>query len=217
LADAGGGTGPRVTPAAPGPSSSPEDGIENVIHYLRFVFDGTNPGAAAEPQSLTALLLKDGRVFESEPRAPAEFDPLTRPPGSPGTGRWQRDGEAYALAFGDGTQGTAVAAAAKTAPAPAALSFSGTYAAIGGPARDVLPDRITFFDDGSLMLAGGEGGLRSARYRISERTIAIGDGDGPRHAFLFGYQGARDRPDLLIIADRVYERVEMPIPEVPAP
>lgn len=200
----------------PAPARLSDESIENVIHFLRFVFDGSNPGAAAEPKAITALLLKDGRVFESEPSAPSAFDPSTRSPGSAGTGRWQRDGEAYALSFSDGTQGTAVAKAAKTIPAPAALPLNGTYVATGGPAGSTLPERLRFFDDGSLLLIAAGAPARTGHYRIAKRTIEIGDGTGAHHAYLFGLQGEIARPDVLIVANRIYEREDLAAPLRPA-
>lgn len=196
------------TSAPPVPwSANPDDRVENVIYYLRYTFDGGG-SVAPEPQSVTALLLKDGRVFENEPAAPAVFDSAKRPIGSPGTGRWQRDGEAYALAFADGTQGTAVAAAAKTFAAPAAMSLTGTYAAAGGSSTEPLPDRLTFFDDGSLTLAGNDATSRSARYRIGQRTFTIDDGTAAPRSLIFGFQGDRNAPALLIIGAQVYERAD---------
>ncbi len=200
--------GPAVPPLpAVEDPAVPDDSVENVIHFLRFSFDGGKPEAAGEPVSLTALLLKDGRVFESEARAPADFDPDTRPPGSPGTGRWQRDGEAYAVAFGDGTQGTAVAGPAKTVAAPAALTLSGRYLAIGGTASDVLADAIEFYSDGSLLLKGG-GRVASGNYEIGMRTARVSIAGQPQRAFVFGMQGDASAPALLIIGNRVYERAE---------
>lgn len=195
------------TPQLPLASAAkPDDEVENVIYFLRFAFDGAHPAAAtAEPLATTALLLKDGRVFESEPRAPATFDPASRPPGSAGTGRWQRDGEAYALAFSDGTQGTAVAGAARTFPAPAAMAVIGTYRAIGGPAGDLLPDEIDFYRDGSLLLKEPDR-VRSGTYSLSQRTARIAtDGQSPAE-FLFGFRGDMDAPELLILGQRIYER-----------
>ena len=184
---------------------SPDEEVENVIYFLRYAFDGANPSAAAEPIATTALLLKDGRVFEGESRAPAEFDPASRPPGSAGTGRWQRDGEAYALAFSDGTQGTAVAGAAKTFPAPAAMAFSGTYRAIGGPAADLLPDQIDFYPDGSLLLKSQDRVL-SGSYEIALRSVRMAADGQSTALFLFGFRGKLEEPALLILGNRIYER-----------
>lgn len=184
---------------------SPDEQVENVIYFLRYAFDGANPAAAGEPAATTALLLKDGRVFEGEARAPAAFDPDSRPPGSAGTGRWQRDGEAYALAFSDGTQGTAVAGAAKTFPAPAAMAFAGSYRAIGGPATDLLPEQIDFYPDGSLLLKAPNRVLGGS-YEITQRTIRLA-ADGQRTTqFLFGFRGELEEPVLLILGNRIYER-----------
>jgi hypothetical protein len=184
---------------------SPDEQVENVIFFLRYAFDGANPAAAGEPAATTALLLKDGRVFEGEPSAPSEFDPSRRPPGSAGTGRWQRDGEAYALAFSDGTQGTAVAGAAKTFPAPAAMAFAGTYRAIGGPPNDLLPDQIDFYPDGSLLLKSKDRVLGGS-YEITQRSVRMA-ADGQRTMrFLFGYRGELEEPELLILGSRIYER-----------
>ncbi len=186
---------------------SPDEQVENVIYFLRYAFDGANPAAAGEPAATTALLLKDGRVFEGESRAPAAFDPASRPPGSAGTGRWQRDGEAYALAFSDGTQGTAVAGPAKTFPAPAAMAFAGTYRAIGGPATDLLPDQIDFYPDGSLLLKSPDRVLGGS-YEITQRTVRLA-ADGQRTTqFLFGFRGDLEEPELLILGNRIYERTE---------
>jgi hypothetical protein len=185
------------------PPAEPAVEVENLIHFLRFAFDGS--GGMSEPQAITALLLKDGRVFESEARAPSEFDPASRPPGSPGTGRWQRDGEAYALAFADGTQGTAVAAAAKTLAAPAAMTFAGRYTAIGGPSSDLLTKTIEFFPDGSLLLKG-DGKSSIGAYAIAQRTIRLALPGASETAFVFGYRGEPDEPELLILGNRIYER-----------
>ncbi len=200
--DAGNGAPPAGADAA---LAHPDDDVENVIQYLRFAFDATKPGEPAEPMAVTALLMKDGRVFEGEMSAPAAFDPASRPPGSPGTGRWQRDGEAYALAFSDGTQGTAVAAAAKTLAAPAALTFAGGYRAIGGPVSEDLPDRLSFYPDGSLLLRS-EGRTLSGTYAISQRTIRLAEGGKPERSYLFGLRGDLERPDLLVVGNRIYER-----------
>lgn len=188
-----------------GTSPKPDETVENVIYFLRYAFDGANPGAAGEPAATTALLLKDGRVFEGEARAPGEFDPASRPPGSAGTGRWQRDGEAYALAFSDGTQGTAVAGAAKTSPAPAAMAFAGAYRAIGGPAADLLPDQIDFYPDGSLLLKAQDSVL-SGSYEIAQRTIRITAEGQPHRPIVFGFRGELEAPELLILGNRIYER-----------
>jgi hypothetical protein len=198
------GDAPAATPDAPPPAAS-EVEVENLIHFLRFAFDGS--GGMSEPRAITALLLKDGRVFESEARAPAEFDPSSRPPGSAGTGRWQRDGEAYALAFADGTQGTAVAAAAKTLAAPAAMTFAGRYTAIGGPPSDLLTTTMEFFPDGSLLLKD-DGKSSSGAYAIAERTIRVTAPGQAGTAFVFGYRGEADEPELLILGNRIYERSE---------
>lgn len=195
---------PSITPHI---EVNPDDRIENVIYFLRFAFEGANPAAAAEPVAKTAVLLKDGRVFEGEARAPTEFDPASRPPGSAGTGRWQRDGEAYALAFSDGTQGTAVAGAAKTFPAPAAMAFAGTYKAIGGAAADLLPDEIDFYPDGSLLLKE-KTRVRSGTYSIAQRSITVGVPGQSPSAFVFGFRGDADAPELLIVGNRIYERAE---------
>jgi hypothetical protein len=184
---------------------SPDEQVENVIYFLRYAFDGGNLAAAGEPTATTALLLKDGRVFEGESRAPAAFDPASRPPGSAGTGRWQRDGEAYALAFSDGTQGTAVAGAAKTFPAPAAMAFAGTYRAIGGPATDLLPDQIDFYPDGSLLLKSSDRVLGGS-YEITQRSIRMAADGQSTTQFLFGFRGDLEEPALLILGNRIYER-----------
>lgn len=198
------GDGP-ASDAADTKAADPDADVENVIQYLRFAFDATKPGEPAEPMAVTALLMKDGRVFEGEMSAPAAFNPASRPPGSPGTGRWQRDGEAYALAFADGTQGTAVAAAAKTLAAPAALTFAGGYRAIGGPVSEDLPDRLSFYPDGSLLLRS-EGRTLSGTYAISQRTIRLAEGGKPERSYLFGLRGDLERPDLLVVGNRIYER-----------
>ena len=194
-----------ISTAAPEvPSAArPDDMVENVIQYIRFVFDGTAPAAAGEPVSVTALLLTDGRVFEGEPRAPAAFDPATRPPGSAGTGRWQRDGEAYAMAFADGTQGTAVAASAKTLAAPASLLLSGTFTASGGERAHLLPDAIDFYPDGSLLLKS-DGTVLSGSYEIAGRTARITIPGREPGAFLFGYQGEVAAPSLIVLGNRIY-------------
>lgn len=184
-----------------------EDRIENVIQFLRYAFDAKNPSASAEPVPVTALLLKDGRVFEDVRNAPDDFDPATRPPGSAGTGRWQPDGEAYALAFADGTQGTAVAGAAKTFPAPASLLFTGTFRALSGKGAGVLTEEISFYLDGSLLLKS-EGSVRSGIYGISGRTARIKPENEPGEELLFGYRGEAEAPSLLILGSRIYERVE---------
>lgn len=204
--DAGNGAPPAGADAAP---ANPDDDVENVIQYLRFAFDATKPGAPAEPIAVTALLMKDGRVFEGEMSAPAAFDPASRPPGSPGTGRWQRDGEAYALAFADGTQGTAVAAAAKTLAAPGTLTFAGGYRAIGGPVSEDLPDRLSFYPDGSLLLRSAQR-THSGTYAISQRTIRLAEGGKSERSYLFGFRGDLERPDLLVVGNRIYEREDEP-------
>ncbi|MGE5266652.1 MAG: hypothetical protein ACM3L9_04715, partial [Deltaproteobacteria bacterium] len=192
-------TGPPAVPSA----GSPDDRVENVIQYIRFAFDGAAPAAAGEPVSVTALLLTDGRVFESEPRAPADFDPSTRPPGSAGTGRWQRDGEAYAMAFADGTQGTAVAASAKTLAAPASLLLSGTFTAAGGERAELLPDVIDFYPDGSMLLKDKDAVL-SGTYTITGRTARITVPGRDPGAFLFGYQGDMATPSIIVLGNRIY-------------
>jgi hypothetical protein len=201
------GTEPAANSASTAPPANPDDQIENIIFFLRFAFDGTNPSAAAEPNAVTALLLKDGRVFESEPSAPADFDAATRPPGSPGTGRWQRDGEAYALAFTDGTQGTAVAGAAKTIAAPASMLFNGRFLASGGPPAPWLTSTIEFYPDGSLLLKDESTSL-SGTYAISGRTISIAMPNMSPAAFAFGYRGDITAPTLLIVGNRIYERAD---------
>jgi hypothetical protein len=201
------GTEPASNAASAASPANPDEQIENVIFFLRFAFDGANPSAAAEPSAVTALLLKDGRVFESEARAPADFDPASRPPGSPGTGRWQRDGEAYALAFADGTQGTAVAGAAKTIAAPASMSFNGRFLATGGPPAEFLTSTIEFYPDGSLLLKDASTSLSGA-YAISGRTIRFTVPDKPPAAFAFGYRGEVTAPTLLIVGNRIYERAD---------
>jgi hypothetical protein len=201
------GSEPATNADAPASPVNPDELIENVIFFLRFTFDGANPSAAVEPSAVTALLLKDGRVFESEARAPADFDPASRPPGSPGTGRWQRDGEAYALAFADGTQGTAVAGAAKTIAAPASMSFNGRFLATGGPPAEFLTSTIEFYPDGSLLLKDESTSLSGA-YAISGRTIRFTVPDKPPAAFAFGYRGEVTAPTLLIVGNRIYERAD---------
>jgi hypothetical protein len=196
------GDASTAVPAVPS-AGSPDDKVENVIQYIRFAFDGAAPAAAGEPVSVTALLLTDGRVFESEPRAPADFDPGTRPPGSAGTGRWQRDGEAYAMAFADGTQGTAVAASAKTLAAPASLLLSGTYTASGGKRAELLPNLIEFYPDGSLLLKD-EDTVLSGTYEIAGRTARIAVPGREPGAFLFGYQGEMAAPSLIVLGNRIY-------------
>ncbi len=197
---------PASTPVTEGAPDA-DEAVENIIFFLRFAFDGANPSAAGDPSAVTALLLKDGRVFESEPRAPADFDPSTRPPGSPGTGRWQRDGEAYALAFADGTQGTAVAGAAKTIAAPASMTFNGKFLATGGPPSDLLTSTIEFYPDGSLLLKDDAKSF-SGTYAISGRTIRFAVPNIPPAAFAFGYRGDVSAPVLLIVGNRTYERAD---------
>jgi hypothetical protein len=190
--------------SALGDASRPDDKVENVIHYLRLSFDGSNPAAAGEPVTVTALLLTDGRVFESEARAPAVFDPSSRPPGSAGTGRWRRDGEAYALAFTDGTQGTAVSAAAKTLPAPASLLLSGTFTATGGEPAELLPATIEFYPDGSLLLKD-QGAALSGAYEITGRSARITVPGREPGAFLFGLRGELAAPVLIVLGNRLYQ------------
>ncbi len=185
------------------PPADPNSLVEDVIHYLRFTFDGSDPASAVDPKSITALLLSDGRVFENEARAPAAFDATTRPLGSPGAGRWQRDGEGYALAFGDDTQGTAVAKAAKTFAAAASMAFAGHYVGAGGAATADLPDHLSFYDDGSLKRSAAREGGDSARYTIAARTITLTGADGAATSYLFGFQGEREAPSLLIIGNRI--------------
>lgn len=201
------GTEPSASATASQAPIKPDDRIENIIYFLRFAFDGANPSAAGEPSAVTALLLKDGRVFESEGSAPVDFDPASRPPGSPGTGRWQRDGEAYALAFADGTQGTAVAAAAKTTPAAASMAFNGRFLAAGGPPSDLLTSIVEFYPDGSLLLKD-ETKTLSGSYAISGRTIRFTVPNAPAAAFAFGYRGDVSAPTLLIVGNRIYERAD---------
>lgn len=201
------GTEPSASATTAEAPINPDDRIENIIYFLRFAFDGANPSAAGEPSAVTALLLKDGRVFESEGSAPADFDPASRPPGSPGTGRWQRDGEAYALAFADGTQGTAVAAAAKTTPAAASMAFNGRFLAAGGPPSDLLKSIIEFYPDGSLLLKD-ETKTLSGTYAISGRTMRFTVPNTPTAAFAFGYRGDVSAPTLLIVGNRIYERAD---------
>ena len=188
-----------------GEASIADDKVENVIQYLRFPFDGSNPASAGEPVTVTALLLRDGRVFESEASAPGVFDPSSRPPGSAGTGRWRRDGEAYALAFTDGTQGTAVSAAAKTLAAPASLLLSGKFAAAGGEPAELLPDTIEFYPDGSLLLKD-QGEAFSGAYEITGRTARITVPGREPGTFLFGFRGELARPVLIVLGNRIYER-----------
>jgi hypothetical protein len=196
------GTGPASVSDG---GSNPDDKIENVIQYMRFPFDGSNPASAGEPVTVTALLLRDGRVFESEARGPTVFDPSSRPPGSAGTGRWRRDGEAYALAFTDGTQGTAVSAAAKTLPAPASLLLSGTFTATGGETAELLPATIEFYPDGSLLLKE-HGAALSGAYEITGRTARITVPGREPGAFLFGLRGELAAPVLIVLGNRIYER-----------
>ncbi len=201
------GTEPQGNAPGAAAATHPDDRIENLIYFLRFAFNGANPSATGEPSTVTALLLKDGRVFESEARAPAEFDPASRPPGSPGTGRWQRDGEAYALAFADGTQGTAVAAAAKTLPAAASMMFNGRFLATGGPHSVLLTSTIEFYPDGSFLLKDLTKTL-SGTYAISGRTIRFAVPNIAPAAFVFGYRGEVSAPTFVIIGDRTYERAD---------
>lgn len=194
------------------PPDNPDAHVENVIQYLGMSFDGT--GATSDPSApTTALLFDDGRVFRKETRAPSVFDPGTRPPGSEGVGRWEKDGEGYSIVWDDGAGGTAVSNAAKTFPAPASMSLDGRYVAAGASSSASLPGALTFHDDQSVMLdraaaTGSPGDLTSARYRISQRTIELLNADGSSAAHLFGFQGDQKKPDLLVIGDRLYERQE---------
>jgi hypothetical protein len=199
------GQDPASAPAASAPPTTPDDSVENVIFFLRYRFDGANPSVGGEPVTVTALLLKDGRVFENEARAPSEFDPATRPPGSPGVGRWQRDGEAYALAFADGTQGTAVAGAAKTLPATGTMSLTGRYTAIGSASfTTLLSETIEFYPDGSLLLKDQTKTL-SGTYSIYRRTMRVNVPGQPPSAMIFGFRGSTTSPSTLVIGNRLYE------------
>lgn len=186
----------------------PDETVENVIHYLRLVSDGSPKQEKRELKSFTALLLKDGRVFENEELAPSVFDPTKRPTGSAGTGRWQRDGEAYALAFSDGTEGTAVSVAAITSPAPPAMVLVGLFEETTPNPHPILPHRFNFFKDGSLILERPEQLPQSGHYKISLRSIEIDDGQGTRQSFIFGVHEPLENPELLVIGNKLYQRIE---------
>lgn len=200
-------------PKVPDPSPdsqplSPDERVENVIHYLRLVPAGEAEGSTKELKSFTALLLKDGRVFENEEKAPDIFDPTLRPAGSAGTGRWQRDGEAYALMFSDGTEGTAVSSAALTLPAPTAMVLRGEYKVTSEEESVTFSPRIIFFKDGSLLLKMDESTTSSGRYKIHQRSIEIEDGLGSRTALLFGVHEPTENPRFLIIGNKLYQKVD---------
>ncbi|MFM7084808.1 MAG: hypothetical protein ACKOW3_07385 [Hyphomicrobium sp.] len=195
-------------PIKPPTPPAPDETVENVIHYLRLVSEGVSSQEKRELKSFTALLLKDGRVFENEELAPSVFDPTKRPIGSAGTGRWQRDGEAYALAFSDGTEGTAVSIAAITSPAPPSMILIGLFEEKAAIPHSILPHRMNFFKDGSLIFERDERVPYSGRYKINSRSIEIEDGQGISQSFLFGVQEPLDKPQLLVIGNKVYQRVE---------
>lgn len=186
----------------------PDETVENVIHYLRIVSEGTAPQGNGELRTFTALLLKDGRVFENEELSPTVFDPAKRPLGSAGTGRWQRDGEAYALAFSDGTEGTAVSSAAVTFPAPPSMVLIGLFEEKTPIPHKILPHRLNFFKDGSLILERTDQIPQSGHYKINMRSIKIEDGQGTQHSFLFGAHEPLEKPQILVIGNKLYQRID---------
>ncbi len=196
------------------PSQDPDDRVQDVIHYLRLTLDAAPASRTTEPVGVTVLLLSDGRAFENEARAPADFDPATRPLGSPGAGRWRRDGEAYAVDFADGSQGIAVAKAAMTRPGEPGMTLKGAFrtalqtSSSGERQSAPLPETIEFFTDGSAKFAAASGApADSVRYRIIKRTISFNIA-GEQHAYVFGFSGEADNPSVLVIGNRVYERID---------
>ncbi len=195
---------------------NPDERIEAVIYYLRLNFDGQGSVGDAELAPITATLLKDGHAFEREASAPASLDPSKRPDGAGGVGRWEKDGEGYLLTFTDGESGTAVSSAAKTFAAPAAMTFDGTYIPSGGStAAGGWAGSLTFAADETLTIGVGTGtgggsaaSATQGRYKISQRTIEITAADGGTSSRIFGFQGDRDRPDVLLIGNRIYTRKE---------
>lgn len=195
--------------------ANPEERIEAVIYYLRLSFDNQGRVGDTELAPVTATLLKDGRAYEREASAPAAFDPAKRPDGGGGVGRWEKDGEGYSLTFTDGESGTAVSSAAKTYPAPSVMTLHGTYIPNGGTASGNWADRLTFAADETIAIGVGtepSGGAAASivqgRYRISQRTIEITPADGTMTSRIFGFQGDHERPEVLLIGDRVYTRQE---------
>ncbi|MDX2308277.1 MAG: hypothetical protein NW216_08575 [Hyphomicrobium sp.] len=181
-----------------------DESVENVIQYLRMVFSAGDPSAAPEPQTITALLLNDGRAFEAVREPAAAFKPETRPLGSPGVARWRRDGEGYLLTFPDGTQGTAVAKAALTSAAAAGQRIDGTYTTDVVPVAP-LSRTLHFNADGSLRI----GEATTGRYTLDARTLTLTPSGGDAVAYLFGWQGEEPKhPSRLIIGTNVYERAE---------
>lgn len=202
-----------ITPEAETPPElpkplQPDDTVENVIHYLRLVSDGSNTMGSKDVKSFTALLLKDGRFFENEELAPRIFDPAKRPIGSAGTGRWQRDGEAYALAFSDGTEGSAVSSAALTSPAPPSMILMGLFEETTFTPHQILPHRLNFFKDGSLILERPEQIPQSGHYKIGLRSIDIEYEQGTIQSFLLGVHQPLEKPQLLVIGSKLYQRIE---------
>jgi hypothetical protein len=95
--------------------------------------------------------------------------------------------------------------AAKTVAAPASLLLTGTFTASGGQPADLLPGEIAFFPDGSLLLKD-DGAVLSGTYEIAGRTARIAVPDHRPAAFLFGLQGDRAMPSLIVLGSRVYRR-----------
>jgi hypothetical protein len=85
------------------------------------------------------------------------------------------------------------------------MTFAGRYTAIGGPSSDLLTKTIEFFPDGSLLLKG-DGKSSSGAYAIDQRTIRLALPGASETAFVFGYRGEPDEPELLILGNRIYER-----------
>jgi hypothetical protein len=201
----------EVLPPLP---DDPEARIEGVIYYLEYDFDAGSDTAGPDLAPVTATLLSNGRLFEREPSAPAGFNPEKRADGSRGVGRWKKDGEGYALTFTDGGSGTAVSSAAKTFPAPAVMTLSGTYLPQGGgTATGNWTDGLTFKDDETVGISLGTDPAgtplppqTSRSYRISQRTIDIINDEGSKSSRIFGFQGTREAPELLVIGDQVFTR-----------
>jgi hypothetical protein len=87
------------------------------------------------------------------------------------------------------------------------MTFAGRYTAIGGPPSDLLTTTMEFFPDGSLLLKD-DGKSSSGAYAIAERTIRVTAPGQAGTAFVFGYRGEADEPELLILGNRIYERSE---------